>query len=294
MTDAALEGQADATTPAHRLRGPEQWVLGLLAILGMALAVNQLFNLQLFAGVVFLDNRYLFLLAACFLSAAFIAFPGWRRTRPGVPLLDWALAALTLATTGWLAWNAQNIVAEGWEYAAPPVAIGMAVLLWALVLEALRRSGGTVIFWIVLVASLCALVLVVAVVAGLVLLRPTPDSQTAQGPDTTAPAATGEPTPTLPPAPTGLRILEDSGGSATLTWIDPSDGQVPFIVSAGRQGDALIAISTVPAGETTTTIYGLNINYDYCFTVAAVWSSEHLSESDRTCTQRTAVTPPPA
>ncbi len=158
MTDAALEGQADATTPAHRLRGPEQWVLGLLAILGMALAVNQLFNLQLFAGVVFLDNRYLFLLAACFLSAAFIAFPGWRRTRPGVPLLDWALAALTLATTGWLAWNAQNIVAEGWEYAAPPVAIGMAVLLWALVLEALRRSGGTVIFWIVLVASLYPLV----------------------------------------------------------------------------------------------------------------------------------------
>ncbi|MBX6722247.1 MAG: fibronectin type III [Dactylosporangium sp.] len=152
-----------------------------------------------------------------------------------------------------------------------------------------RARGGS----LVLVASLSALVLVVAVVAALALLRPTPSSQSGQ-PDSTTPTVTPDPTPTPPPAPTGLRIVEDAGGAATLTWIDPSDGEVPFVISAGRRGDALIAISTVPAGETTTTIYGLNVNYDYCFTVAAVWSSEHLSESDRTCTRRTAVTPPPA
>ena len=58
-----------------------------------------------------------------------------------------------------------------------------------------------------------------------------------------------------------------------------------------RQGHALVAVSTVPAGETTTTIYGLNVNYDYCFTVAAVWSSEHIVESERTCTRRTTVAP---
>lgn len=150
------------------------------------------------------------------------------------------------------------------------------------------RSGS-----VVLVASLSAVILVVAVVAALAFLRPDPESPTAQ-PDSTSPTATLDPTPTLPPAPTGLRIVEDAGGAATLTWIDPSNGQVPFVVSGGRRGDALIAISTVPAGETTTTIYGLNVNYDYCFTVAAVWSSDHLAESDRTCTHRATATPPAA
>jgi hypothetical protein len=151
------------------------------------------------------------------------------------------------------------------------------------------RSGS-----LVLVASLCALVVVIAVVATLALLRPTPESQVAHTPDPTppaTPATTVEPSPTTPPAPTGLRIVQDAGGAATLTWVDPSGGQVPFVVSAARQGHALVAVSTVPAGETTTTIYGLNVNYDYCFTVAAVWSSEHIVESERTCTRRTTVAP---
>jgi hypothetical protein len=147
---------------------------------------------------------------------------------------------------------------------------------------------------VVIVASVCAMVVVIAVVVALALLRPTPEAPTAQGTDSPSPTATVDPTPTPPPAPTGLRIVRDDGGAATLTWTDPSDGQVPFVISAGRQGDALMAVSTVAAGETTATIYGLNINYDYCFTVAAVWSSEQLSESERTCTRRTTVTPPPA
>jgi len=158
MEEVALEGQGDRTAPATRLRPAERVVVGALGACGMALAVNQLFNLNLFLGIVFLDNRYLFLLAACFLPTAFLAFPGWRRTRPGVPLPDWGLALLAAGTAGWLAWHADRIVAEGWEYSAPATAIGLGALLWALVLEALRRTGGTAIFCIVLLASLYPLV----------------------------------------------------------------------------------------------------------------------------------------
>lgn len=158
MAIVAGEGQGDLMTPAARLRPTERAVVGALGACGMVLAVNQLFNLQFFAGIVFIDNRYLLLLAACFLPTIFLAFPGWRRSRPGVPLVDWVLAALSAGLAGWLAWNADRIVLEGWEYAAPALAIGVAVLLWALILEALRRGGGTAIFIIVLVISLYPLV----------------------------------------------------------------------------------------------------------------------------------------
>ncbi len=158
MAETTPEGLGDVMAPAMRMRPPERAVVAALGVCGMVLAVNQLFNLQFFVGAVFLDNRYLLMLAACFLPAAFLAFPGWKRARPGVPPVDWLLAALAIGTTGWLAWNADRIVLEGWEYSAPPMAIALAGVLWLLVLEALRRAGGTAIFIIVLVVSLYPLV----------------------------------------------------------------------------------------------------------------------------------------
>lgn len=158
MAQVALEGQGEITTPVTRMGKAERAVVGVLGTVGMGLAVNQIFNLQLLVGVVFLDNRYLFLLAACFLPVAFIAFPGWKRERSGAPLADWALAALAMAVAGWLSLQADRIVMEGWEYSAPQTAILVACVLWALLLEALRRTGGTAIFIIVLIVSLYPLV----------------------------------------------------------------------------------------------------------------------------------------
>jgi hypothetical protein len=156
-----------------------------------------------------------------------------------------------------------------------------------------RGSGG-----VVLVASLGAVILVVVVVVALALFAPPPGQPTGQepGPQQSEIAVTANPTPTAAPtspAPTAVRVVEDGGGTVTLAWSDPSSGEVPFVVSGARAGDALVAIQTVPAGETTTTIYGLNINFDYCFTVAAVWSAEVIQESMRTCTHRLAVSAAP-
>jgi hypothetical protein len=80
--------------------------------------------------------------------------------------------------------------------------------------------------------------------------------------------------------------IKDNGGSVTLTWADPSSGKVPFIVAGGRDGTSSAPLETVPPGRTTSTIYGLNVNYNYCFTVTAVWSSEMIAPSIRTCTRR--------
>ncbi len=150
-----------------------------------------------------------------------------------------------------------------------------------------RRSGHG--GGVALVASLGAVVLVAAGVVALQLLHPdggpaAPDPVTAPG-AITVPA---NPLPTTAEAqpPPDKVVLKDDGGSVTLTWEDPGAGAVPFIVSGGRDGNALLAMASVPAGQTTSTIYGLNVNYNYCFTVSAVWSSDNIKSSIRTCTYR--------
>ena len=92
--------------------------------------------------------------------------------------------------------------------------------------------------------------------------------------------------------PTRLRLTDD-GTSVTVTWRDPSDGTVPFIVAGARSGDESHPMQSIPAGRTRSTIHGLNTRYDYCFTVAAVYSIDVVARSARVCTHRlsTADTP---
>jgi hypothetical protein len=117
-------------------------------------------------------------------------------------------------------------------------------------------------------------------------------SQSPQATVTIPTVAAPSPTATIPPAPTGL-TLADKGGSITLTWIDPSDGKVSFVVAGGRVGTPSQALESVPAGRTTFTVHGLNNKEDYCFTVAAVWSSDSIAPSIRTCTHRSSASRTP-
>ena len=43
-------------------------------LLAIAITLNQLLNLQLFAGIVFIEGRYLYLLAALLLPLVFLAY----------------------------------------------------------------------------------------------------------------------------------------------------------------------------------------------------------------------------
>jgi hypothetical protein len=155
-----------------------------------------------------------------------------------------------------------------------------------------RGHGGGV----VLVASLGLTIFVAAVVIAMQLFGPgpaDPGSGAVGGPSSST-VATATPTATIiaDPLPPTEVTLRDDGGSVTLTWVDPSGGRVPFIVAGGREDATSGLLETVPVGRTTSTIYGLNIRYDYCFTVAAVWSADMIAPSIRTCTNR--LSPPSA
>lgn len=126
------------------------------AVLSSGLVLNQLLNLQLFAGFVFIENRYLYLLAATLFPLIVLIFPA----RPGTdihtptPWYDWLLAIVSFALLLWFAFKADRILSEGWEYGAPPTAKICAVILWLLILETLRRTSGWPMALIVTVVSL--------------------------------------------------------------------------------------------------------------------------------------------
>lgn len=130
-------------------------IFALLTLATLAVVLHQQFNLHAF-GVTLVENRYLFVLAGTTLPLVFLAFPWRAKAASGssVPLIDLAAAIIAAVAIGWFAWKSEAILAEGWEFSPPMTAKILGAVLWVLILEALRRTGGTAIFVIVTIVSL--------------------------------------------------------------------------------------------------------------------------------------------
>jgi len=140
--------------PYRELRGALLWVFVALTLIVNVLVLNQLFNLGFFVRITLIENRYLYLLTALTLPLAYLAYSINGRAQASTPWYDGAAAVLCLAVGGYFAWNGDRILAQGWEYSAPTIAIVMSGLLWLLVIEAVRRTGGLPIAIIILIVSL--------------------------------------------------------------------------------------------------------------------------------------------
>lgn len=160
MTDRGAEATAAAALMPEELehRSPGGMlgaICALGAVLAMLVVVNQRLNLGFFLGKTLIDTRYLYLLATLLLPIVFLAYPAYRGApMRGVPWYDLAMAAATALVGGWLIWTAERALSQGWEYAAPPIAVAASVVLALLILEALRRTGGGILAGIVLVFAL--------------------------------------------------------------------------------------------------------------------------------------------
>ncbi len=125
-----------------------------VAVLVLLLAMDtlRLFGAAPWSGAwVSLENHYYFALLGLLLPLVFLIFP---RYRP----LDLAMAAGVVVACGYLFAHAADAVDRGWEFGAPTVPTLVAALLWALLLEAVRRAGGWALFGITLVFSLMPVV----------------------------------------------------------------------------------------------------------------------------------------
>ncbi|WFE36890.1 hypothetical protein [Micromonospora sp. WMMD975] len=123
-----------------------------------------------------------------------------------------------------------------------------------------------------------AAVALVAVVAGGAVWLGRDAPPPAPAPSVAKPKVTG-------PPPVDLRLRDDTT-TITVTWTDPTDGGVPFVVAGGRAGQKLGVMATVDAGQTRYTVNGLSAKLDYCFTVLAVYSTDSYATSGQVCTDR--------
>lgn len=155
---------AEGGSGGGRLTGIARWVTIAAGVIGIVLNVNQLFNFQFFVGALMIDTSYYYLLAGLFLACVFLIYPAIPAHKNRIPWFDWVMALLTLLLTGYLAWNGERIIQEGWDIRAPTDAnmvasvlpflgefVGSDVTIFAgifcfLALEGVRRVGGGVLF----------------------------------------------------------------------------------------------------------------------------------------------------
>ena len=135
---------------------PKNWqfVMTVMTAVSIFLAINQIFNLGLFVGYVMLDSRYMYLITGIMLCMVFITFPANKRSLNHIPWYDSAVMITIAVIFSYFAFNAERIVLEAWEYAAPDIGVLLALITWVIVLEAGRRAGGWPVFSIVLIFSL--------------------------------------------------------------------------------------------------------------------------------------------
>ncbi|WP_420392173.1 TRAP transporter permease [Acuticoccus sp.] len=149
-TDVDTSFQAahpEVIDPAKSVSPAARVVIMIGTAAGLCLVVYQLFNLAWFG--VLIEQRYLYALAGLFLAIAFLVFRINGRKGGAPSVLDWLLAGGAFVTAGYLVWTADTNLAEAWEYAAPPTAQWIAIAFFVHVLEATRRAGGWVLFFIV-------------------------------------------------------------------------------------------------------------------------------------------------
>jgi TRAP transporter 4TM/12TM fusion protein len=128
----------------RKLGGAWRWALIVATAATIFLCINQQFNLRFFVGFTQLNTEYFYILILCMLPFTFVLFPG----SPHAPLdrvswYDGVLFVATIAVSAFLMLNIRRAAELGWEFGGAPMPVVAAgLVMWAALMEALRRTGG--------------------------------------------------------------------------------------------------------------------------------------------------------
>jgi TRAP transporter 4TM/12TM fusion protein len=142
---APLPGPQEAEViRVRRLAGFWRWLLAAAAAATIFLCVNQQFVLRFFVGFTPLNTEYYYALVLVMLPFVFVIFPGGERARlDRVAWYDVALFLVTAATATYLMLHIRRAAELGWEFGgAPQDVVWAGYIMWALLMEGLRRTGG--------------------------------------------------------------------------------------------------------------------------------------------------------
>src|SRR3990167_2941957 len=139
----------------RQLTGLPRLLTAFAAIASVLLSAYLIFGIgPILQWFVPLETQYFYVLLAFLIPIVFLMYPMHAGARDHTPWYDWLLALAAFAIPVYFAIRGDAMLNEGWEYNAPFHGKVLSFAMWAIVLEALRRAGGTAIFAICLVVSL--------------------------------------------------------------------------------------------------------------------------------------------
>src|SRR3954447_5122802 len=136
--------QEAEVTRVRVLQGGWRWALVVATAATILLCINQQFSLRFFIDYTQLNTEYFYLLIALMLPFTFLIFPGSEKAPlDRIPWYDLVLFVLTFGSSVWLMLNIRKAAALGWEFdGAPQNVIIAGLIMWFVLMEALRRTGG--------------------------------------------------------------------------------------------------------------------------------------------------------
>src|SRR5690349_12354940 len=136
--------QEAEVTRVRSLRGGWRWALVVATAVTILLCINQQFSLRFFIGYTQLNTEYFYLLIALMLPFTFLIFPNSQRSPlDRIPWYDLVFFVLTFGSSIVLMRTVRKAAEAGWEFGgAPTIVIAAGLVMWAMLMEALRRTGG--------------------------------------------------------------------------------------------------------------------------------------------------------
>ncbi|HEY5635539.1 MAG TPA: TRAP transporter permease [Burkholderiales bacterium] len=143
--DPHFAGPAEAETLRIRVLPPFwRWSLIVATAFTIFLCINQQFVLRFFVGFTPLNTEYYYALVLVMLPFVFVIFPGTAKASlERVAWYDVLLFLATVVTAVVLMLNIRKAAELGWEFGgAPQHLVWAGYVMWALLMEGLRRTGG--------------------------------------------------------------------------------------------------------------------------------------------------------
>lgn len=134
------------------------WYIFMVMVTAVVIAysIHEIFLLRFWILTQF---TYYYLIIGLLLGCSFILIPPTKNSnRHKVPWYDVMLCFLTWVCFGFLFINAEKISLQGWAINAPQAATIISIVIWIIALESLRRTGGSVLFFVSLFFSLYGLI----------------------------------------------------------------------------------------------------------------------------------------
>jgi TRAP transporter 4TM/12TM fusion protein len=136
------------------LHGIHQIYYRCVTILSVILSFIFVFKIVIF-DYAMPEMSYFSILIAAFLSSTFLIFPATSKSpRDRIPWYDTLFALVSLAGPIFVIIYNMDIILKGWEISPPPVGKIVAIMMWIMVIEAVRRAGGTLLAAVIFVVSL--------------------------------------------------------------------------------------------------------------------------------------------